>query len=106
MAPELLRSSPHTRRYFPPEPGELTDEQLFSAHAEVFPASEWLAQAADSLLRTRGGISMSKTSTEAYDLSSPHTRRYFRVEAGCDGTGELFSAHAEVFPRCHHDGRD
>ena len=31
-------------------------------------------------------------------VSSPHTRRYFQVTLTREQAGQLFSAHAEVFP--------
>ena len=52
-----------------------------------------------TLLRTRGGISTSRPRRSLELLSSPHTRRYFRVSTRCVSLVTLFSAHAEVFPR-------
>ena len=51
------RSSPHTRRYFPPITLSITSIILFSAHAEVFPASVDCCATGFALLRTSGGIS-------------------------------------------------
>ena len=91
-------SSPHTRRYF--QGLQPLDEfaQLFSAHAEVFPALIRLRHARRTLLRTRGGISPETIGYVANIRSSPHTRRYFRRWGFPTFLGKLFSAHAEVFP--------
>ncbi|BAQ21105.1 hypothetical protein cgR_6043 [Corynebacterium glutamicum R] len=51
-------SSPHTRRYFRQSAHHLPHRPLFSAHAEVFPMISPLVCHALSLLRTRGGISV------------------------------------------------
>ena len=50
------------------------------------------------LLRTRGGISDKWGYTRLNMGSSPHTRRYFRADTRGERHGDLFSAHAEVFP--------
>ena len=91
-------SSPHTRRYFHNLAGKVRQLLLFSAHAEVFPELKIWPISPIALLRTRGGISKYKLFT--FDLlhSSPHTRRYFRVNRIIHRLTQLFSAHAEVFP--------
>ena len=71
------RSSPHTRRYFPPITLSITSIILFSAHAEVFPRFTMKTRWRGSLLRTRGGISTVGIRAWGAICSSPHTRRYF-----------------------------
>ena len=99
------RSSPHTRRYFLESKPGGTDGLLFSAHAEVFPQLPRLRPAKSSLLRTRGGISISHSEEGVTMSSSPHTRRYFPVLEISIRTTDLFSAHAEVFPWLWFTGR-
>ena len=94
----VIYSSPHTRRYFHRHRRETARAQLFSAHAEVFPRPCSATLRPWSLLRTRGGISMSCQLTNVVITSSPHTRRYFPVYYGHPVDNFLFSAHAEVFP--------
>src|SRR5699024_3012403 len=92
-------SSPHTRRYFLHGCFPRFSYGLFSAHAEVFPSPHVRSRSGVPLLRTRGGISGHKETTLARPISSPHTRRYFRAGSPLRVEAELFSAHAEVFPR-------
>ena len=53
---------------------------------------------ANTLLRTRGGISTAWFYEMAETASSPHTRRYFLHGCFPRFSYGLFSAHAEVFP--------
>ena len=73
-------------------------QNLFSAHAEVFPHQSAAAKSPHTLLRARGGIS--EQFEEEYDhyVSSPRTRRYFQPMDDVLSGQCLFSAHAEVFP--------
>ena len=99
MYESMGNSSPHTRRYFRRWYQNRLRVALFSAHAEVFPGqchSRWRGQ---SLLRTRGGISLTEPVEGYYIDSSPHTRRYFLLARICAPITALFSAHAEVFPK-------
>ena len=73
-------------------------QALFSAHAEVFPSSAKKSSPSLSLLRTRGGISFCLAPLMSAVISSPHTRRYFRLTQLIAKKLQLFSAHAEVFP--------
>ena len=99
MAGTSMRfSSPHTRRYFPPNRPLGGDISLFSAHAEVFPRWRTKMVGITPLLRTRGGISCVSGDEAVGAVSSPHTRRYFRFTTGHVLPVPLFSAHAEVFP--------
>ena len=93
-----VNSSPHTRRYFRRLHRELVKADLFSAHAEVFPALFRGVATSRALLRTRGGISAMVTEWHGDKCSSPHTRRYFPAVYWDTKPGWLFSAHAEVFP--------
>ncbi len=72
-------SSPRTRRYFRWERYERDGLELFSAHAEVFPTGHRRCMTPEALLRARGGISASIWLDATFDISSPRTRRYFRV---------------------------
>src|SRR5699024_2546844 len=72
---------------------------LFSAHAEVFPMLKLSLTVVQSLLRTRGGISLERWQWLWYGASSPHTRRYFPGAVAMALVWRLFSAHAEVFPK-------
>ena len=72
---------------------------LFSAHAEVFPNERYLLSPVRALLRARGGISEKEWQVGLIVGSSPRTRRYFLNALADAGDLELFSAHAEVFPR-------
>ena len=92
------RSSPHTRRYFPPPQPLQRAGALFSAHAEVFPRDVHSRTSPQTLLRTRGGISSAPCAADSARTSSPHTRRYFRKRPHRRLRHQLFSAHAEVFP--------
>ena len=49
------------------------------------------------LLRARGGISTGFGEDADAEVSSPRTRRYFRLEKPTAHEDMLFSAHAEVF---------
>ncbi len=78
LAEYIAHSSPRTRRYFRlPLQGRRLEE-LFSAHAEVFPSAEALGLNMDALLRARGGISGCDVFSFLVGVSSPRTRRYFR----------------------------
>ena len=102
MAGTSMRfSSPHTRRYFPPNRPLGGDISLFSAHAEVFPSQRCAPSTESALLRTRGGISPMENKNGWHHTSSPHTRRYFLRIRRRGRWSRLFSAHAEVFP-VHH----
>ena len=97
-ADPLSRSSPRTRRYFHSGSRRVQGDHLFSAHAEVFPPSAHAPSHAPTLLRARGGISVAIRDDLRPVLSSPRTRRYFpHVQVSGVG-GDLFFAHAEVFP--------
>ena len=78
--------------------GKKPPRALFSAYAEVFPEAVNDRLAGTSLLRIRGGISLSMGGYKSMTLSSPHTRRYFQLLAVCSPPWLLFSAYAEVFP--------
>ncbi|SDE07930.1 hypothetical protein SAMN05421878_1027 [Actinobaculum suis] len=52
----------------------------------------------ETLLRTRGGISVLAKPVQVARSSSPHARRYFRLPALPGKYIPLFSARAEVFP--------
>ena len=91
-------SSPRTRRYFRRVRVDDCEEQLFSAHAEVFPFHSFAPPIANTLLRARGGISIDHHLTAWRICSSPRTRRYFLLNRSARFANVLFSAHAEVFP--------
>ena len=96
--PRTPSSSPRTRRYFRDQSGLGERATLFSAHAEVFPASRPTNTRPAPLLRARGGISKVAKAWVRWLSSSPRTRRYFPLHPrGCSWAA-LFSAHAEVFP--------
>ena len=71
---------------------------LFSAHAEVFPATAGNRACRTALLRARGGISAHLLDLTWQGPSSPRTRRYFLIRQRGTVQIALFSAHAEVFP--------
>ena len=96
---KLRLSSPHTRRYFPSKKIPSSGGSLFSAHAEVFPKQCATHKQSPTLLRTRGGISSASSCSDSPSFSSPHTRRYFQDFAPEPKQYQLFSAHAEVFPK-------
>ena len=56
-------------------------------------------RARSTLLRARGGISQPQYLALFNIDSSPRTRRYFHRHCPASDAAELFSAHAEVFPR-------
>ncbi len=92
-------SSPHTRGYFLEYPADWNASLLFPAHAGVFPPFDGLVRGFLTLPRTRGGISIFLPLSTFLEVSSPHTRGYFRglwVKGKLD---LLFPAHAGVFPR-------
>ena len=91
-------SSPRTRRYFQHGCKHQQCIRLFSAHAEVFPAAIASVACCWALLRARGGISLSRSSSSYSSFSSPRTRRYFQSRPKPNPCRCLFSAHAEVFP--------
>ena len=91
-------SSPHTRRYFTSTSVQFIDMELFSAYAEVFPRPRSRMWTGFSLLRIRGGISQTTDTPTTEPVSSPHTRRYFRLICRRMALCRLFSAYAEVFP--------
>ena len=91
-------SSPRTRRYFQHNQVAVWYVVLFSAHAEVFPAAIASVACCWALLRARGGISLSRSSSSYSSFSSPRTRRYFQSRPKPNPCRCLFSAHAEVFP--------
>ena len=95
---QKLCSSPHTRRYFHCESHGSYPARLFSAYAEVFPPVEIADTRETTLLRIRGGISVSCCITRTGTSSSPHTRRYFQAKKPMSSRKGLFSAYAEVFP--------
>ena len=72
-------SSPRTRRYFLESPAAYSRYPLFSAHAEVFPPPRSECPSSSTLLRARGGISNLGRVPGSTPISSPRTRRYFRV---------------------------
>ena len=92
-------SSPRTRRYFHPNRQRPLRPTLFSAHAEVFPRPGSFSRSRAPLLRARGGISIVATAAHFHGGSSPRTRRYFLKCLSLKRAAELFSAHAEVFPK-------
>ena len=75
-------SSPRTRRYFPERSAESYQQELFSAHAEVFPTYYRIQSQDRPLLRARGGISILYPRVIRMRRSSPRTRRYFLFCAG------------------------
>ena len=98
-AVQARASSPRTRRYFRRLRSDKFRHLLFSAHAEVFPRPACRIFSRVPLLRARGGISIETNTVDASDISSPRTRRYFRVTESRRVSKPLFSAHAEVFRR-------
>ncbi len=72
--------------------------KLFPAHAGVFPKRTFFGPSAGSLPRTRGGISGNLPHSFHANLSSPHTRGYFRLGNRLRVHIGLFPAHAGVFP--------
>ena len=91
-------SSPRTRRYFQSCHHLQCPQQLFSAHAEVFPVCCGRLAPCGPLLRARGGISNRLRRARNGRHSSPRTRRYFPYDDSGYKATQLFSAHAEVFP--------
>ena len=91
-------SSPRTWRYFQRGRRRHPSRDLFSAHAEVFPAARHERLHDRPLLRARGGISEPVQAYMRGWCSSPRTRRYFRTRRRQAVPWWLFSAHAEVFP--------
>ena len=92
-------SSPRTRRYFLCMRLICLMVCLFSAHAEVFPTVAQNLLNTATLLRARGGISHAVHYKNSRLPSSPRTRRYFQLRSNPPMGCNLFSAHAEVFPR-------
>ena len=101
LAAPVDGSSPRTRRYFRRTLYARRWRNLFSAHAEVFPALSAPYLTGLALLRARGGISISCNLGSLNVNSSPRTRRYFPRHRDGAYSMRLFSAHAEVFPDNH-----
>ena len=91
-------SSPRTRGYFHSWYTSLTRDQLFPAHAGVFPVGLPDLSGGIALPRARGGISVSAQMAEYQRFSSPRTRGYFRAQVVPVHRTPLFPAHAGVFP--------
>ncbi len=91
-------SSPHTRGYFDDEQIAAATEQLFPAHAGVFPTLATSHTTFTTLPRTRGGISQHVWDQNTAWYSSPHTRGYFQASRIRPHAHALFPAHAGVFP--------
>ncbi len=70
---------------------------VFSAHAEVFPRRRAGLMRCLSVLRSRGGISALWVCDAGVKVCSPLTRRYFPAERGGRHSRDVFSA---LPPRC------
>ena len=92
-------SSPRTRGYFHSWYTSLTRDQLFPAHAGVFPVGLPDLSGGIALPRARGGISGLWGAYSLRHNSSPRTRGYFRKCTNGGISTILFPAHAGVFPR-------
>ena len=97
---DKIMFSPRTRRCFRYHIIQGRPAMVFSAYAEVFPGQGSGHPEARRFLRVRGGVSMSRL-TRTHPLQfSPRTRRCFQGMAGISQGAEVFSAYAEVFPKC------
>ncbi len=92
-------SSPRTRGCSQQGAGAPDGDDLFPAHAGVFPSLRRSASSRHSLPRARGGVPGELLLPLPPPCSSPRTRGCSRTACGARRPGPLFPAHAGVFPR-------
>ena len=96
----LIRFSLPTQRCFRLSHMDRATANLFSAYAEVFPRDEKSGIRSTTFLCLRRGVSHFPRRSPADPLFSLPTQRCFPSIEPQPGDEVLFSAYAEVFPRC------